>query len=169
MPASINGARDLARLQAEHYGSSSGHRADVGNLAIGRNEVARLDHGAEFLGRFFQVVGRLSSVRKLLCLLREQHPGTLILEFFFHARTNFLKAGSSRRLHAQQFINGIALRKPCHVWRRLLARTENGVHKLRRRANPWQAGIAREEVSRDYLQPPSRCRFVQTVSTCLVH
>jgi len=65
LPPAVIGPLILARLQ-EKIALAASHRADVGHLAIGRNQFARLHGRTQIFGSFFQIVRSLGAVGEFL-------------------------------------------------------------------------------------------------------
>src|SRR5258708_22869212 len=157
----IDGLADLARLKAECQRSRTAHGADIGNLAVGCDEVTGLVFRASLLRGLLQIVERFRTVGKFFRLLGEQLPGALVLEFALYAVANLSKSRGSRRLHRGDLINRVAGMQRSQIDLRVRLLREGRTHKLLVGPNAGQRVVTGYKVGADDLQPLGRGGFFQ--------
>src|SRR5208282_609585 len=139
---------NLARRQRKDRTRAS-HGADVGNLSIGQNQIARLHRRTQIFGSFLQIMLSLGAVGEFLRLLLQQKTGALVLELALDLRTNLFERGRGRGPYGEQLENHVALRDLHNIGRGFVGFVEDGIHKLRIRSQSGQAIGSAEEFGGD--------------------
>ena len=100
---------DFCRLHRKRDRGLPGHASDVGDLPVGKHQVADLEGGPQFLGGALQIVFGLRPIRQFLRLLGQENPGALVPELVFDLLPNFFEGGSCRGTDAQHLEHDCAL------------------------------------------------------------